>query len=200
MKIIEPGLALETDRVLLRPIEESDYTALLDLARDEGMWYYFTLNLADKNDLRKWMGIAFAEKASGSRRPFTIIDKATNKIAGSSSMGNIAYHDLRLEIGWSWLGKNFRGTDINRHAKFCMMNYAFEELNFERVEFKTDVLNERAKQGLRKVGGIEEGVLRSHMTMWNDRRRDSIYFSVIKNEWLQLKETIFKDVEGYGFH
>jgi len=62
MKIIEPGLALETDRVLLRPIEESDYTALLDLARDEGMWYYFTLNLADKNDLRKWMGIALLKK------------------------------------------------------------------------------------------------------------------------------------------
>jgi RimJ/RimL family protein N-acetyltransferase len=67
------------------------------------------------------------------------------------------------------------------------------------VEFKTDVLNERAKQGLRKVGGREEGVLRSHMTMWNDRRRDSIYFSVLKNEWPQLIETIFKDVEGYAF-
>ena len=81
-----------------------------------------------------------------------------------------------------------------------MMRYAFDELNFERVEFKTDVLNERAKQGLRKVGGKEEGVLRSHMTMWNNRRRDSIYFSVLKNEWSHLKKTIFKDIEGYEFH
>jgi RimJ/RimL family protein N-acetyltransferase len=79
-----------------------------------------------------------------------------------------------------------------------MLRYAFDELNFERVEFKTDFLNERAKQGLRKVGGIEEGVLRSHMTMWNNRRRDSIYFSIIKPEWLQLKKTTFKDIEGYG--
>src|SRR5947207_11396095 len=199
MKIIEPGLALETDRVLLRPIEESDYTALLDLARDEGMWYYFTLNLADKNDLRKWMDIAFAEKASGSRRPFTIIDKATNKIAGSSSLGNIAYYDLRIEIGWSWLGKDFRSTGVNRHAKYSMMRYAFDELNFERVEFKTDVLNERAKQGLRKVGGIEEGVLRSHMTLWNGRRRSSVYYSVLKDEWSHLKSSIFHDITGFSF-
>jgi RimJ/RimL family protein N-acetyltransferase len=78
-----------------------------------------------------------------------------------------------------------------------MLRYAFDELNFERVEFKTDVQNERAKQGLRKVGGVEEGILRSHMTMWNNRRRDSIYFGIIKRDWLQLKKTIFKDIEGY---
>ena len=164
------------------------------------MWKYFTLNLADKKDLDKWMDAAFKDRESGTRRPFTIIDKNTNQIAGSSSMGNISYHDLRLEIGWSWLGKNFRSTGVNLHAKYSMMRYAFDEMNFERVEFKTDWLNERAKQGLRKVGGKEEGVLRSHMTMWNNRRRDSIYFSVIKNEWVQLKETIFKDVAGYAFH
>ena len=200
MKIIEPELTLETSRVLLKPIDEGDFDPFFQLAQDEEMWKYFTLNLADKGDLRKWMDAAFSDKEAGTRRPFTIIDKATQQIAGSSSMGNIAYHDLRLEIGWSWLGRNFIGTDVNFHAKYSMMRFAFEQMNFERVEFKTDFLNERAKQGLRKVGGKEEGVLRSHMTMWNDRRRDSIYFSVIKNEWLQLKETIFKDVEGYGFH
>jgi len=200
MKIIEPGLILETERVLLRPVEESDFDTFFHLAQDGGMWKYFALNLADKDDLQKWMEVAFADKAAGTRRPFTIIDKSGNQIAGSSSMGNIAYHDLRLEIGWSWLGKDFRSSGVNFHAKYSMMRYAFDELNFERVEFKTDLLNERAKQGLRKVGGKEEGVLRSHMTMWNNRRRDSIYFSVIKNEWLQLKETVFKDIVGYGFH
>ncbi len=199
MKIIEPGLTLETNRVLLRPIEESDFTTFLDLAQDEEMWYYFTLNLADKDHLRKWLDSAFTDKAAGSRRPFTIIDKATNKIAGSSSLGNIAYHDLRIEIGWSWLGKNFRSTEMNRHAKYSMMRYAFDELNFERVEFKTDVLNERAKRGLRKIGGTEEGVLRSHMTMWNDRRRSSVYYSVLKDEWSRLKSSLFNDITGFSF-
>jgi RimJ/RimL family protein N-acetyltransferase len=200
MKPIDPNLILETNKVILRPVDESDFDEFFDLAQDEGMWKYFTLNLADKTHLKKWMEAAFADRNAGTRRPFTIIEKATNEIAGSSSMGNISYPDLRLEIGWSWLGKKFRSTDINRHAKYAMMRYAFDVLNFERVEFKTDVLNERAKQGLRKVGGKEEGVLRSHMTMWNNRRRDSIYFSVIKNEWPALKQTIFKDIEDYAFH
>jgi RimJ/RimL family protein N-acetyltransferase len=193
--MIAPDLFLDTSKVLLRPIEESDYEPFLRLAQDKDTWNYFTLNLADGEQLKKWMNDAFNDKEKNTRRPFTIIEKASGAIAGSSSMGNISLHDLRLEIGWSWLGREFRSTGINRHAKYAMMRFAFEELQFERVEFKTDVLNERARQGLRNIGGKEEGILRSHMTMWNNRRRDSIYFSVLKKEWPQLKETIFKDIE-----
>jgi RimJ/RimL family protein N-acetyltransferase len=173
---------------------ESDFAAFHELAQDQDTWTYFTLNLSDEKSLQEFMNAAFHDKEMNTRRPFTIIDHVTGKIAGSTSMGNISMHDLRLEIGWSWLGKDFRSTGINRHCKYAMMKYAFEELNFERVEFKTDVLNERARTGLRKVGGIEEGVLRSHMTMWNNRRRSSVYFSVLKNEWQELNETIFKDM------
>jgi RimJ/RimL family protein N-acetyltransferase len=197
---IPGGLILETDKVILRPIDRNDFEPFLQLAQDEDMWTYFTLNLSDENHLSRWMDMAFSDRGAGTRRPFTIIDKKANKIAGSSSIGNIAYHDLRFEIGWSWLGKKFRSTGVNLHAKYAMMRYGFEQLNFERVEFKTDVLNDRARQGLRKVGGIEEGILRSHMTMWNNRRRTSIYYSVLKDEWPILKETIFKDIEGYAVH
>lgn len=191
--MIPYNLILETSKVLLRPIEENDVDAFSLLAKqDEEMWKYFSFNLADEIQLKRWMDLAFSDKQAETRRPFAIIDKDTGLITGSSSMGNISYHDLRLEIGWSWLGKDFRSTGLNKHAKFSMMRYAFEELNFERVEFKTDVLNERARQGLRNVGGIEEGILRSHMTMWNNRRRTSIYYSVLKNEWPLLIQTIFK--------
>ena len=194
--MIPSDLVLETDRALLRPVIEEDYDEFLLLAKqDEEMWKYFSLNLGNEAQLKKWMEMAFNDKKAETRRPFTIIDKITGLIAGSSSMGNISYPDLRLEIGWSWLGKNFRSTGLNKHAKFSMMHYAFEELNFERVEFKTDVLNERARQGLRNVGGIEEGILRSHMTMWNNRRRTSIYYSVLKEEWPGLKQTIFSDIQ-----
>ncbi len=194
--MIPHNLILETNKVILRPVEEKDDETFLQIAQqDADMWYYFSLNLGDEAQLAKWMEMAFADKKAGIRRPFTIIDKASGKIAGSSSIGNIAYHDLRFEIGWSWLGPAFRSTGINRHAKFAMMNYAFEQLNFERVEFKTDVQNERARKGLQNVGGIEEGILRSHMTMWNNRRRTSIYYSVLKEEWPKLKETIFADIQ-----
>lgn len=191
--MIPLDLTLQTGKVLLRPIEEKDYEPFLQLAQlDADMWQYFSLNLGDPAQLQNWMEMAFADKLSNTRRAFTIIDKETGLIAGSSSLGNISIYDLRAEIGWSWLGKNFRSTGINRHAKYAMMKYAFDELGFERIEFKTDVLNERARQGLRKVGGIEEGILRSHMKMWNNRRRTSIYYSVLKQEWPALKDTIFK--------
>jgi RimJ/RimL family protein N-acetyltransferase len=191
--MIPADLILETKRALLRPITVDDYDVFLNLARqDLDMWYYFSLNLGDEKQLQRWFEMAFADKAANTRRPFTIIDKQTGKIGGSSSLGNISIHDLRAEIGWSWLGKDFRSTGLNKHAKYAMMRYAFDELHFERIEFKTDVLNARARKGLEHVGGIEEGILRSHMTMWNDRRRSSVYYSVLKDEWRVLKETIFK--------
>ena len=192
---IPANLTLQTHKVLLRPMEDNDFSFFVPLTQDENAWTYFTLNLADEDHLRKWMEMAFADRAANTRRPFTIIEKSSNEIAGSMSIGNISLHDLRLEIGWSWLGKNFRSTDVNRHCKYAIMKYAFDDLNFERVEFKTDVLNARARKGLEKIGGKEEGVLRSHMTMWNNRRRDSVYYSILKNEWPGLKQTIFKDIE-----
>jgi RimJ/RimL family protein N-acetyltransferase len=192
--MIPADLILETSKVILRPPAEDDFDAYSILTQEKEMWNYFTLDLSDPAQLRKWMDIMFADKAANTRRPFTIIDKSSGEIAGSMSMMNISLYDLRMEIGGSWLGKKFRSTGVNFHAKYAMMRYAFEELNFERVEFKTDVLNERARKGLKNIGGIEEGVLRSHMTMWNNRRRSSIYYSVLKEEWPGVKQNIFKDI------
>ncbi|MBC7949565.1 MAG: GNAT family N-acetyltransferase [Chitinophagaceae bacterium] len=194
--MIPPDLTLETKKAILRPLSMDDYDAFLALAKkDFDMWEYFSLNLGDEKQLTRWFEMAFADKSANTRRAFTIIDKESGKIGGSSSLGNIAPHDLRAEIGWSWLGKEFRSTGLNRHAKYAMMKYAFEQLNYERVEFKTDVLNARARKGLANVGGIEEGILRSHMTMWNNRRRTSIYYSVLKSEWPGVKLRLFAD--GY---
>jgi RimJ/RimL family protein N-acetyltransferase len=193
--MLPPNLTLETSKVLLRPMTEADFDMLLQLTQEKDMWKYFTLDLSDPIQLKKWMNIHFTDKAANTKRPFTIIEKSSGEIAGSMSMMNISFHDLRLEIGGSWLGKKFRSTGINLHSKYSMMRYAFEEMKFERVEFKTDVLNERARKGLQKIGGKEEGILRSHMTMWNDRRRSSIYFSVLKEEWPGVKQTIFKDIQ-----
>jgi RimJ/RimL family protein N-acetyltransferase len=194
MITIPQDLTLETSKVILRPLAENDFDALLALAQDKEMWSYFTLNLSDPTQLQKWIDTAFKDKAADTRRAFTIIEKSSGEVAGSMSLMNISRHDLRLEIGGSWLGKKFRGTGVNLHSKYSMIRYSFEELQFERVEFKTDVLNERARKGLLKIGGTEEGVLRSHMTMWNNRRRSSIYYSILKNEWPALKQSIYNDI------
>lgn len=189
------NLILQTEKVLLRPVEAGDYETFLQLAQqDEDMWEYFSSKLSDAGQLKNWLDSALREKAAGTRIPFTIIEKVTGSIAGSSSTGNISWHDKRLEIGWSWLAPGFRSTGINRHAKFTMIRYAFETLGFERVEFKTGVLNARARKGLEKIGGIEEGILRSHSLLWNGNRRTSVYYSILKDEWPKLKTSIFADI------
>ncbi|MET0391891.1 MAG: GNAT family protein [Chitinophagaceae bacterium] len=193
--LTQTGLVLETEKVLLRPVETSDFDTFLQLAQDREMWQYFSLDLSDAAQLRNWMDILFTDKAERTRLPFTIVEKATGLVAGSMSLMNISFHHLRLEIGASWLGRSFRSTGINLHAKYAMIRYAFEELKFERVEFKTDVLNTRARKGLQKAGGVEEGILRSHMTMWNNRRRSSVFYSILKAEWPGLQQTIFSNIQ-----
>ena len=196
---ISPALKLETEKVLLRPLQHADISSFSLLTNDESLWKYFTFLLNKPAELQSWTELAIKEREEGKRIPFTIIEKATGTVCGCTSFGSIAYFDKRIEIGWSWLGKQYQGTGINFHAKFSLLSYAFDVLNWERVEIKTDNLNERAKQGLRKIGAKEEGVLRSHMQMPLNRRRDSIYFSILKNEWPDLKNSIFKNIKDFQY-
>jgi RimJ/RimL family protein N-acetyltransferase len=195
--MISPDLTLETDKVLLRPLQHLDIASFSPLTKDSSIWKYFTMLLNNPDELQRWVEIAIEEREEGKRIPFTIMEKATGNVCGSTSLGSISYYDKRIEIGWSWLGKQYQGTGINFHAKFCMLSFAFEMLSFERVEIKTDNLNERAKQGLRKIGAKEEGILRSHMQMPMNRRRDSIYFSILKSEWPDIRNSIFKEIKTF---
>lgn len=197
--IISPDLKLETDKVILRPLQHLDIASFARIASEPSLWKYFTFLLNNPAELQRWVETALKEKEEGKRIPFTIVEKATNEVCGSTSLGSIAYYDKRIEIGWSWLGKYYQGTGINFHAKFSMLSYAFDVLKWERVEIKTDNLNERAKQGLRKIGATEEGVLRSHMQMPLNRRRDSIYFSILKDEWPAIKNSIFKEITTFQY-
>ena len=197
--IISPELKLETDKVILRPIQHLDIASFARIANDASIWKYFTFLLNKPAELQRWVETALKEREERKRIPFTIIEKATGDICGSTSFGSISYYDKRIEIGWSWLGKQYQGTEINFHAKFSMLSYAFDVLDWERVEIKTDNLNERAKQGLRKIGAREEGVLRSHMQMPLNRRRDSIFFSILKNEWPAIKNSIFKEITSFQY-
>ena len=197
--MISPHLTLETDKVLLRPLQHLDIVSFSVMANDASLWTYFSMLLNDSTELERWVDIALAEREEGKRIPFTIIEKASGNTCGSTSFGSISLFDKRIEIGWSWLGKPYQGTGINFHAKFSLLSYAFDVLQWERVEIKTDNGNERAKQGLIKIGAKEEGVLRSHMQMPLNRRRDSVYFSILKNEWPGIRNSIFKSITSFRF-
>ncbi|MFT3937133.1 MAG: GNAT family protein [Chitinophagaceae bacterium] len=189
-------LELETTRVALRMMRMNDMDALSAIAAPPEIWKYFTKELNNKEELKEWMEVAFKERAEEKRMPFVIIEKDDNTICGCTSFGNISFYDKRIEIGWTWLGTQFMGKSINHHAKFVLLSYAFDALKFERVEIKTDNLNERAKKALIHIGAREEGVLRSHMLMPHGRRRDSVYYSILKEDWDTIKMLYFSDVAG----
>ncbi|MFE9575438.1 GNAT family N-acetyltransferase [Nocardia sp. NPDC006044] len=178
---------LENDHVLLRPIEPADRAALCEIALDPDIWRYFVSLVETEADFDAFFDAALEDQRAGRRVVFYIMDKASGRAAGSMSYGNLAERDGRLEIGWSWLGRDFRGRGLNRWAKYLLLEHAFERLGAERVEFKTDVLNEQARRGLRNIGATEEGVLRSFNPMPGGRRRDAIFYSVLRGEWAGVK-------------
>ncbi|MBL7697280.1 MAG: GNAT family N-acetyltransferase [Chitinophagaceae bacterium] len=190
-KFFPEDFSIETLRAIIRPMKPGDYEAFVSLQRTADTFKYFTKDISIDSELKQWVDDALREKAEGKRMPFTITDRDTNEICGSMSYGNISFFDQRVEIGWSWLANNYIGMGVNMPVKFALLSYAFEVMKMERVEAKTDFLNERAKAGLLKIGMIPEGVLRSHMLMPDGRRRDSAYYSILRDEWPERKKIFF---------
>ena len=186
--MIDFDLVLQNEKILLKPTVFNDIMEFAPLTTDKNMWIYFTHDLSDRMELENWVNISLLEKENKTRIPFTIIDKINHKTIGASSFGNISNRDKRIEIGWTWIAIEYQGKGINSHVKFLMLSYCLETLKFERVEFKTDILNIPARKALLKMNITEEGILRSHTLMTNGRRRDTIYYSVLKAEWEELKK------------
>lgn len=189
-KIIPFTQILEDDQIRLRLLRDSDVADLKEIAFDPSIWTYFTSEIKDELNLRNWIQGAIYDHMNRVRVPFAIELKETGKVIGSTSFGNISERDSRLEIGWSWLGKVYQQKGLNKRAKRLLLDYAFEAALVERVEFKTDVLNEQSRKALKGIGAIEEGVLRNHTLMPHGRRRDTVYYSILRNEWPKVKESL----------
>jgi RimJ/RimL family protein N-acetyltransferase len=177
--MLDRSLVLENDLVLLRPMSRQDFPFLQKLSFDPDMWIYFTHDLSIPEEFEQWASPHFSEE----RLQFTVIEKASGQLAGATAFGNFFPRDERIEIGWTWLGKDFQGKGINPAMKSVMLDYCFGSLKLKRVEIKTDVLNLPARKALQKIGAKEEGILRSHTLMTHGRRRDTIYYSFLEGEW-----------------
>ena len=184
---------LQDARVLLRPFRPEDIAELATIAMDEEIWRYMVTCISNAQELEAWVQTVTEGYRQGSRYTFMIEDKATGQLAGSTSYGNISEPDKRLEIGWTWLSREYRGSGLNRHCKFLLLRYAFEELQMDRVELKGDSLNTRSRRAMLKIGATEEGTLRSHTLMHDGRRRDTVYYSILRTEWPQIRQTVFGD-------
>jgi len=191
LEFLNKDFTLENKAVLLRHIVKEDFELFKEIAFDDNIWKYFTSNVSNEADLHFFIDEAIQQRDAGARVPFTIVDKSSGKVIGSTSYGNISPVHQRVEVGWTWVSPKFQKTGLNRNCKFLLMKYVFENMQWMRLEFKTDVLNEQARKGLLGAGATEEGVLRSHTLMPFNRRRDTIYYSVLASEWSEVKNNVY---------
>jgi N-acetyltransferase len=188
----DTNIILENERVRIRPLVEEDWELLLEIAVTEKMLLqYSPAVIYTETHLKNYIEEALIAKRNQSQFPFIIFDKHQGKFAGSTRFMNISNKDLRLEIGSTWIGQAFQGTGLNKACKFLLLSYAFETLEFERVELRADERNTKSRRAIEKIGGQYEGISRSHTVMPDGYRRDTVYYGLLKNDWKTIKETFF---------
>jgi RimJ/RimL family protein N-acetyltransferase len=175
---------LEDERVLLRPLLESDYDNLLPFALNEpDTWKYSYLSARGEDGMRRYIKDALDNRAAGKEYAFIVFDKQTQSYAGSTRFYDILPTWQTVQLGYTWYGQKFRGTGLNKHCKYLMLQFAFDDLNALRVEFRADARNKHSIAAMKSIGCTPEGILRNNMPLQEGGRRDSIVLSVLKHEW-----------------
>ncbi len=187
------NVVLEDECVLLRPLQWSDVANLLHFSINEpDLWKYSLVRANGKENLENYIQIAMKARDHQAEFPFIVFDKRTQQYAGSTRFYDINFPFKTIQLGYTWYGKDFQGTGLNKHCKFLILEYAFETLGMERIEFRADNANEKSKAAMLRIGCKIDGVLRSNMpTFESDVRRDSIVLSILKSEWFsEVKENL----------
>lgn len=183
---------LENDVVRLQPLQATDYEKLVEFSINEPELWSFNANGPDNpENLKKYIDKALSQKNKQLEYPFVVFDKTKNKIAGSTRFYNINLDAKHLEIGFTWYGKEFQGTSLNKNCKFLLLEFAFEKMQLERVGFRANNLNIRSINAMKSIGCIQEGIMRNFSTDAKGERIDAIVLSIIKNEWFStIKENL----------
>ena len=188
-----PGLepvVLDGTFVRLEPMTLEHHAGLSEVGLDPEIWRLTVVFIRTPEEMRSYMESALELRRQGTSFPFVTIERSSGRIVGSTRFGNYDAANRRIEIGWTWLARAWQRTAINTEAKYLMLTHAFEKLRCVRVELKTDVLNTPSRKAMLRIGAKEEGVLRKHTLMWTGRYRDSIYYSILDEEWPQVKEQL----------
>jgi RimJ/RimL family protein N-acetyltransferase len=155
---------------------------------DAEIWRWMPRLVQSPADMRSYVEAALAARETGAEMPFATVERAANRVVGSSRYMAIEPRHRRLEIGNTWLAPEWQHSAVNTEVKLLMLGHAFNVLGALRVEFKTDALNDRSRAALLAIGATEEGILRWHMLTDSGRKRDSVYFSVIEEEWPRIRQ------------
>ena len=181
----------------LEPLSWEHLDALTAVGLDPELWRWTVARVDTPDDMRAYLSEALALAAEGRALPFATVDTAAERVVGSTRFGNVDAANRRVEIGWTWVAPPWQRTAVNTGAKYLMLRHAFEVLGCVRVELKTDALNERSRAAIRRIGAREEGTLRRHMIVQGGRHRDTVYHSVIAEEWPGVRAALEERL-GWG--
>ena len=185
-------IALENDLIMLRLMELSDVDEIYEVATDERIWEHIAYALSTKEEVEKYVHSQVRLNESEERLVLVIIDQETNKIIGSTSIYEISKEHSRCEIGSTWLTPSYWRTAVNTNCKYLLLQHVFETLELERVQLKTDNLNIRSQNAIMRIGAKFEGRLRSHMRRKDGTMRDTMLYSIIREEWPAIKGMLEK--------
>ncbi|WP_299335398.1 GNAT family protein [uncultured Psychroserpens sp.] len=181
---------LENKRVRLSPLTLNNYQNLIDIAQEKDLIYYSPSDISTSENLKAYVEIALEGYEQKTIIPFIIYDKDKQKYAGSTRFGLIHWKNKVLHIGWTWIGHEFQATGLNTHMKFLMLQYAFETLEFEKVEFRIDQRNLKSRKAVEKLGATLEGILRQDTLMKDGFRRNTCCYGILKPEWETIKVSL----------
>ena len=188
-------VTLEGRIVRLEPLRPHHLDDLAGVAFDEALWRYTLARPTDGDLLRAWLDAAVAAETAGTELPFATVDAGTGRAIGSTRFLNIVPEHRRFEIGWTWLAATHQRTGANREAKLLQLTHGFEMLGANRIEFKTDSLNQKSRAALLGIGATFEGIFRNHMVMPDGRLRHSAYYIVVREEWPAVKARLESGLE-----
>ena len=180
-------VVLEGRHVRLEPLRHDHFDDLVDVALDPEIWRWTTERALSPEELRAWIDRALAMRDTGTAMPFATVALPHGKAIGGTRFATYSPGDRRVEIGWTWIGRAWQRTVVNTEAKYLMLRHAFEELDCIRVELRTDVNNARSRAAILRIGAKEEGILRKHSTTSTGRVRDTVYYSILDDEWPAVK-------------
>lgn len=181
-------VTLDGVRVRMEPLDlAKHWEGLLAIGLEPELWRWTQAKVRRPEDLRRYLDTALQEMKAGVSLPFATIDKRGPHVAGCTRFSSIDVRNRRIEIGWTWVGRPFQRSHVNTEAKYLMMSHAFESLGCVRVELKTHVMNETSRNAMKRIGCVEEGILRKHAVNDDGEWRDTIYYSVLDTEWPAVK-------------
>jgi RimJ/RimL family protein N-acetyltransferase len=186
---VEPVI-LEGEKVRLEPLTAEHLDDLCEAGLHDELWRLIPTYIANREDMRSYIQTALDEQARGVSLPFATVEKTSGKAIGSTRFGNIDASNKRVEIGWTWISPDWQRTYVNTEAKYLMLKHAFETWNCNRVELKTDALNDRSRNAILRLGAKQEGIFRHHVVTYSGRLRDSVYFSILNDEWPEVKANL----------